>query len=176
MFFKIAVTIFCVGLLTFGVLLPNAFSEEVEVKDTAVQSDIQTLKNLVEASSIILIAKVEIPRTSSEKIEKSKPADNQIDLQKELDRAREETSRTFSGLNVGKLIHLNTVETLKGPQTQSLSLPMTDPDLKNAITGDLFLIMMGSNHPDAIRKISSVEDSWVERVKKALSPTNSIGK
>jgi len=178
MFFRIVTLLLCLCLLLLGVLLlPSAFShadenkgpEKPEAEASNVQTEEQIIKTLVETASIILIAKVQNAPPSPEKLENEKPSEPKIDLQKELDRAREETTQTFSGLDVGPLIRLRTIETIKGPQTQILSIPNTDEDLKRAMPGDFFLIMLGVNHPDAIKPISSMDDPWVKRVKLALA-------
>lgn len=140
-------------------------------------TDGTTLQSLIAAAPAILIAEVTQEQPSATPAARSEPSeptepreeDYKIDLQKELDRAREETSRTFTGFNIGPLIRLKTVDTLKGPATDILTLPATDADFKTAAPGDLFLIIMGNTHPDAVRPISSLEDPWVAEVKAALA-------
>lgn len=131
--------------------------------------DATSLQSRVSAAPAILIAEVTVEQPATETpATENQEEDLKIDLQKELDRAREETSRTFTGFNIGALIRLKTVKTLKGPATDILTLPATDADFKTAQPGDLFLIIMGNTHPDAVRPISSLEDPWVAEVQGML--------
>lgn len=170
---RVLIILLCVGLMSLGVLSLKASGEggeKIDSESSKIESLETDLEILVESSAVVLIAEVQAISNSSQKTDDDNvvPHDTKINLQKELDRAREETSYVSSGLNVGALIHLQTIETLKGPTTEKLSLPNTHTAFQGAEEGDLFLIMMGTTHPDAIRKISSVEDNWVQIVKEAL--------
>lgn len=172
MFSRIVMSLLCFGVLSFAILIPAALSQakgKSEPETPTPQIDMQVTKDLVKAASIILIAEVQVVQSPSKTPNTAQSSDSKIDLQKELDRTREETSRTYTGLTVGSLVRLNTVETLKGPKTQILSIPITDSDLQKAAPGNLYLIMMGPNHPDAIRPLFSIKDPWVEQVKAALA-------
>lgn len=134
-------------------------------------------ERLVQSANLIVIAEVSepttLPDTPQEKVKK--PSDVQIDLEKEIDRAREateETARTLTGLNLSSFVKLKTVETLKGPSTNILSIEASTEDLKKAEPGQLFLIFMGVNHPDAIKLISTVNDPWVQKIKNEIAESN----
>jgi len=69
---------------------------------------------------------------------------------------------------MGATLPLNTLQTLKGPKTARLSLPINNQAFLNARPEDLFLIMLGTNHPDAIKSIATLDDPWVKQVKALL--------
>ena len=167
MFLRIITLLSFIALVCLGALFSSTLSQaQVENKPEAKAT--QPINDLVKTASIILIAEVLNDQSSLSTPQSTDVPDKKIDIQKELDRAREETTYSSKALDIGSMVRLKTLETLKGPQTQILSLPITHKTLKDAAPGDLFLVMMGSNHPDAIRAISSIEDPWVQHVKATL--------
>lgn len=168
MFFRLLTILFFASLFCIGTLYSHTISKADENPESSNQTS-QNLIHLTKTASIIVIAEVQPETPLPVKSNTNEPANIKIDIQKEFDKAREETAYSSTGLNVGSTIRLKTLETLKGPQTQILLLPTTHQDFKSAASGDLFVVMMGSNHPDAIKAISSVDDLWVQQVKAAIS-------
>lgn len=130
-----------------------------------------TFDKLVQSANLIVIAELVEPSSlSKDQIEKTENPDAlKIDLEKEIDRATEETARTFSGMGLAPFVQLKTVESLKGPKTNILSIEASTDALKNAEPGQLFVIFMGVDHPDAIKLISSRKDPWVQKIKEELT-------
>jgi len=131
-------------------------------------------EELVQSVNLIVIAEiVEQPSVSDDSKERvEKPDAVKIDLEKEIDRAREateETARTFTGLGLAPFVQLKTVKTLKGPKTNILSIEASTDELKIAEPGQLYVIFMGVNHPDAIKQISSLSDPWVQKIQEELA-------
>ena len=131
-----------------------------------------SLDELVKSAPVILLAEV---IDSPSNIQTPKNHDNvqKPDLERALKRATEghglKEERVYLDLKMDlKTIRLKTTQTLKGPKTDILGLPMTDKDFNSAKTGDLFLIMLGVQHPDAIKKVRSNQDPWVKRVMSIL--------
>lgn len=127
-----------------------------------------SLEQLVQSAPVILLAEVIAP---SSKIQTHNNDDNlqKLNLEKEIKTVTEgrevNEERAYFDLKMDiETIKLKTVQTLKGPKTDILGLPMTDTDFDSAQTGDLFLIMLGVQHPDAIKKVKSNKDKWVKRV------------
>ena len=137
--------------------------------DATPKVETAALGDLVQSATAVLIARVEplAPAAEPEGSEKDAPT---IDLQKELDRAREETARSFKNINLGQMVRMKTVQTLKGPKTDILSIPATTEALQNAKEGQLFLVMFGVTDENAVRPIKSVDDPWVAQVKATLEP------
>ena len=127
-------------------------------------------EDLVRSAPVIFIAEV-INDPLPTQVQHDPQKTQKLDLERELRRVREgrksQEERVYTNINIvdTNLIHLKTTETLKGPKTALLQLPMTDPDYDSAQVGDLFLIMLGTQHPDAVKAIKSVNDNWVKQVK-----------
>lgn len=148
----------------------QAHQHQHEIKNEAVTSvETTSLNELVQAATAVLIAEVEplAPKAEPQDAETDAP---RIDLEKELDRAREETARSFKNINLGAMVRMKTVQTLKGPKTDILSLPATTEALQKAEAGQLFLVMFGVTDENAVRPIESFDDPWVAQVKAALEP------
>lgn len=126
---------------------------------------------LVQSANLIVIAEIveELSVSDDAKEREEKPDEIKIDLEKETDRAREETARTFSGMGLDPFVQLKTVETLKGPKTNILSIEASTDSLKKAEPGQLFVIFLGMDHPDAIKQILSLDDPWVLKIKEELT-------
>ena len=127
-------------------------------------------EDLVRSAPVIFIAEV-INDPLPTQVQQNPQQIRKLDLERELRRVREgrqsQEERVYSNIKLTgtNLIHLKTTQTLKGPKTALLRLPMTDPDFNAAQVGDLFLIMLGTQHQDAVKAIKSVDDNWVKQVK-----------
>jgi len=137
--------------------------------DTASKIETVAPNYIVQAATAVLIARVE-PLAPGAEPKGSQTDAPTIDLKKELDRAREETARSFKNINLGTMVRMKTVQTLKGPKTDILSIPATTEALQNAEPGQLFLVMFGVTDENAVRPIQSLDDPWVAQVKAALEP------
>jgi len=163
--------IMLVAAFGFSAQACQAHQQEANQHETETVTKVETvtLNDLVQSATAVLIAKVDplAPKAEPQDAEIDAP---RIDLEKELDRVREETARSFKNINLGAMVRMKTVQTLKGPKTDILSIPATTEALQKAEAGQLFLVMFGVTDENAVRPIESFDDPWVAQVKAALEP------
>lgn len=162
--------------------IPVAQAQLKSAKSTAIANKVGqqqapqlSLTQLVNSAPVILVAEIIDTSFSSPNIkQKQRIQPNVLDLKRELKKATEGQNAEGERANFDIKIadspvkKLKTVQTLKGPNTGILSIPMADSDFDSAQNGDLFLIMLGVNHPDAILKIKSLNDPTLKHIQSIL--------
>jgi len=147
---------------------------ENQTKPTVAKlTSLSSIDKLVKSAPVILIA--ELIGTPSEKLKSNaQPINSKLNLEKELKKVTEHEKsggeRVYFDLQADnfKTRRFKTIQPLKGPNTDILSLPTTDLDVETAKSGDLFVIMLGVQDPDAILPIKSLSDPLVQHIQSII--------